>query len=210
MTNLINLTEAYFRGKSKIQINNEILDFCKEYDFQERDVRTIINKIQDPKKKQGIPSLKAKVKKRYLNNQKVIKSITPIRELPPKKKWEIEYEELRLKSKNIPTDSLSYLEIKILKITAGMSRTKAYKWWGKFRNEITPRDFRKLIQKHIPLSKRFYECQALQLPPVVKPPKYVGKKKLQFLAGLRTSKSRKCNITRFIKIKENEQRQKQI
>ena len=89
------------------------------------------------------------------------------------------------------------LEINILSIIEGMTRTEAYKWWGKFRKEITPREFRKFVQEHIPLSKRYYECKALELPRVVKPTKHVGKKKLQFLAGLRKSRSRKNNYKKL-------------
>jgi hypothetical protein len=78
-----------------------------------------------------------------------------------------------------------------------MTRTEAYKWWGKFRSEITPREFRTFVQKHIKLSARYYECEALRLPKVVKIPKHIGKKKKQFSKGLRTSRSRKCNLKIF-------------
>ena len=89
------------------------------------------------------------------------------------------------------------LKNKILNTVSGMSRTKAYKWWGKFRTEITPREFRTFIQDNIELSKRYYECEALRLPRVIKPPKYIGKKKRQLLEGKRTSRSRKCNYKLF-------------
>ena len=89
------------------------------------------------------------------------------------------------------------LEDRILHCIVGMTRTEAYKWWGKFRNDITPRDFRHFVQEHIELSARYYECEALRLPRVVRIPKYIGKKKKQFLKGLRTSRSRKCNFRIF-------------
>ncbi len=89
------------------------------------------------------------------------------------------------------------LEDRILHCIVGMTRIEAYKWWGKFRDEITPRDFRHFIQDHVKLSARYYECEKLRLPRVVKIPKHVGKKKKQFLEGLRTSRSRKCNLRIF-------------
>jgi len=84
---MIKLVETYFRGKKKSQINEEMQDFCKEHNLQERDVRTIISKMHLPKRRKqpGFntkypPQRKSKVTAKAEANQTLLTTLTPKKE----------------------------------------------------------------------------------------------------------------------------------
>jgi hypothetical protein len=166
---MIQLVEKHFRGKSRKIVNEEMADFCKEHNLQERDVRTAITKIYTHKL----------VKARIRNNIKILSKLKPVKVEKPKPV--IPKPEL---PKTILVED-SPLKQEILKTIKGMSRTQAYKCWRSFRKLINSKDFRLFVQENVHLSERFYECEALRLPKVVKPQIHVGKKKMEQLQGYR-------------------------